>query len=301
MTALQDPRLHELLKGFLQHRLQTAPQLILIQGCILHGQHIGIPGKSRNPDIILQRKRLGHLLQIPEILPGQLAVVFQGSGSEGIILISDVQIHLSPGHIFLCQIPDASLKHVQLPRHLDPQVQIPVIDRFQFHGDPAFLSDMLGSSIAGHALDHSVFLQKDTSLHTDFIIVHSSGHVKLFFYVNHQSSEKTQKAQKEIKSKYTSSYYPNSFRPAADQKTDDCSPRTRDYVLADVQLFDGLLTSVVRRRTTLVSYSCEQQKSESQEKDGHAKHSPVSWGCGHRPKIKQKGLSSSPFCIVHNE
>ena len=43
------------------------------------------------------------------------------------------------------------------------------------------------------------------------------------------------------------------------------------YVLADVRLLDGLLISAVRRWTTFMSYRYELQKSESQEKDGHAK------------------------------
>ena len=53
--------------------------------------------------------------------------------------------------------------------------------------------------------------------------------------------------------------------------TEQPGPHPGKSVLADVRLLDGLLISAVRRGTTLVSYSCEPQKSGSQERDEHAK------------------------------
>ena len=81
-------------------------------------------------------------------------IIFKGNIASGIILIGNKNIYLATLHILLHQVTYLSLQHIEFTRHLDVQIQISVIDRFQFYCDLLLLCYFFCMAKACHTFYH---------------------------------------------------------------------------------------------------------------------------------------------------
>ena len=125
--SLPGPGLQEVLRRLAHNRAQALPQLYGIHGLLFHREDVRIFGQGGDSDVVVEPVFLCHLPEIPEVLSGDLSVVFDLHVRFLQILVSDVNIHFAASDIFLEFSADTRFQHAQLPGHLDPDIKVAVI------------------------------------------------------------------------------------------------------------------------------------------------------------------------------
>ena len=148
--------LHKFPAGLMKRTLQKIPEFFLIRSLLFHRKHIRISGKCGNTDIILDPQFLTHLVQIAQIFLCQLCIVFQSHSAHCIVFIGDEHIDFAAADISLHHISDLSLKIAESFRHFDVQIQISVIDGFQFNRNLTLSGNCFCPAKAGHTFYHVI-------------------------------------------------------------------------------------------------------------------------------------------------
>lgn len=107
------------------------------------------------PDITIQIKIAGHLLQVSQILRCQFLVVTDAGRVLGKIFISNEQIHFTSGNVVLQFTADRRLEEIQLLRHFDVHIKVAMIHRLHLYGKLSVILGSLTSAKSRHTLDHS--------------------------------------------------------------------------------------------------------------------------------------------------
>ena len=140
VVSLLGTGLNEFLTGFPHRRLQYAPQFFFIYGLFFHSKDIRVSGEGADFYVIVQVKVLLDLLQAGYIFGCQLFVVFQSAVVYGIVFVCDINVYLTSLDISFHQISDGSFQKAEFLWHFDTQIQISVVNGFEFDGYFSFIS-----------------------------------------------------------------------------------------------------------------------------------------------------------------
>ena len=152
--ALTHARVAEILGCFADYAAKGLPERLRIRGLLFHGEYVGKSGQRGYPDIILDPELLGHLTQIRKILSCDLVVVLDVHIGFFEVFVGDIDVDLATINIILELRADTGFQHAQLSGHLDPDIQIAVIDGLDLDCDLQIVVRKFCSSISCHTLDH---------------------------------------------------------------------------------------------------------------------------------------------------